>query len=115
MNKIRINSIEEIPKDYTGIVFYRDIGTYWYKEGKLHREDGPAYEEGEYRGAKAWWIDGIQYYEDIAITGKIFLGKERGRYGLIWLRFLNETTVEEHPIIPGMKFMFYTTSIDDLR
>lgn len=57
----------------------------WYKDGELHREDGPSYIDengtkvwwlnGERHrldgaavefgnGCKEWWIDGIEYYED---------------------------------------------------
>lgn len=115
MKTIRVNSVIEIPKDYTGIVFYRDVTTFWFKEGKKHRIDGPAVEESEFRGERAWFIDGVQYYENISITGKIFLGKERGKYNLEWVRFLDKEEIEEYPIIPGMKYVFYTTSIDDLR
>lgn len=115
MNKIRVNSVIEIPKDYTGIVLYPDLATYWYKEGKLHRIDGPAYEEGEYGGMKAWFIDGVQYYEIIDVTNKPFLGKEKGKYGLVWLRFLTEEGVKEYPILSGLSYRYYTTDIDDLK
>jgi type I restriction enzyme M protein len=48
MKTIRVNSVIEIPKDYTGIVEYSYGTKYWYKEGKLHREDGPAIEQISY-------------------------------------------------------------------
>ena len=34
---------------------------YWYLNGKLHREDGPAIENPY--GPKSWWLNGIQYSE----------------------------------------------------
>jgi hypothetical protein len=113
MKTIRVNSVIEIPKDYTGIVEYSYGTKYWYKEGKLHREDGPAIEYTD--GYKEWWIDGVQYSENVDIEDKFFLGKEKGKYDLEWVRFLDKEEIEEYPIIPGMKYVFYTTSIDDLK
>ena len=34
----------------------------WYKDGKLHREDGPAVES--HNGDKAWYKDGKRHRED---------------------------------------------------
>ena len=40
-----------------------DFGTkFWYKEGKLHREDGPAIEYSG--GSKAWYVEGEPHRED---------------------------------------------------
>lgn len=35
----------------------------WYREGKLHREDGPAIEDLA-TGYKEWWIDNMLHRED---------------------------------------------------
>ena len=35
---------------------------FWFKNGKLHREDGPAIENA--RGYKEWYIDGNRHRED---------------------------------------------------
>ena len=35
---------------------------FWYKEGKRHRLDGPAIEYSD--GSKSWWIEGKQYTEE---------------------------------------------------
>ena len=40
----------------------RKYGTEWYKNGKLHREDGPAREWAN--GGKAWWLNGKCHRED---------------------------------------------------
>ena len=37
-------------------------GKYWYKEGKLHREDGPAIEY--FNGDKEWYKEGQYHRED---------------------------------------------------
>ena len=34
----------------------------WYLNGKLHREDGPAYENPN--GTKAWWLNGKLHREE---------------------------------------------------
>ena len=34
----------------------------WWLNGKLHREDGPAYES--YDGTKEWWLNGKLHRED---------------------------------------------------
>jgi len=40
---------------------YADGAKYWFKEGKCHREDGPA---GEYsNGSKFWYLNGLNYSE----------------------------------------------------
>ena len=41
---------------------YTDGSKYWYLNGKLHREDGPAIECAN--GAKRWYINGFLHRED---------------------------------------------------
>ena len=43
-------------------VEYRDGTKEWWLNGNLHREDGPAVEWGN--GYKEWWIDGEQITEE---------------------------------------------------
>jgi len=137
METIKIKHETELPKNYTGIVdFIRSGHKFWYKEGKLHRLDGPACEYSD--GIKQWWVEGkrhrtngpaieylgglrswyvneIQYRDrnlQILIKTSIYLGKEKGKYNIEWLRFLTEKSIEEFPIILGMekdkgfKFLF---------
>lgn len=84
------------------------FGNSWYIKGKLHRIDGPAYEpcSGGYDGEKEWWVEGKQYKPYINLKNKIFLAKEKGKYGLEWLKFLTEKEIEEIPIIPGLEYEF---------
>jgi hypothetical protein len=35
---------------------------FWYKNGELHREDGPAVEY--YDGTKKWYLNGFNYTEE---------------------------------------------------
>jgi len=76
----------------------------WYKEGLLHRINGPAIERSN--GCKEWWINGIKCSFILDIRNKVFLGKEKGRYNLEWLKFLTEKEIEEIPIVPGLEYEF---------
>jgi len=61
----------------------------WYKEDKLHRIDGPAVEY--INGRKEWYIeDNLYSPENLSdlINSSFYLGKEKGRYNLEWLKFL---------------------------
>lgn len=101
MKKLAVIDLKDIPKNFTGIAEYPNGDRECYKEGKLHREDGPAVEYSN--GEKEWWIDGARITGTINVTGKIFLGKEKGRYNLEWLCFLSETGIEEFPVLPGFE------------
>ncbi len=76
----------------------------WYIGGKRHRIDGPAFENPD--GTKEWWVGGKEYSDTIYVRNKIFLGKEKGKFGIEWLKFLTETGIEEYPLIPGMNYEF---------
>jgi len=151
MITIKLNSSDELPINYTGIVEQKngtkvsyfkegklhrengpaveESGEYksWYKEGKLHREDGPAvehsngdefwYKEGKRHrvdgpaveletGLQRWYVDGHLYAPTILWfliqDSSIFLKKEKGKYGLEWLKILTKDGIEEFPIMPGM-------------
>ena len=47
---------ENIPSNFTGMVEWSNGGKVWYKDGELHRLDGPAVEFAN--GRKEWWKDG---------------------------------------------------------
>lgn len=118
---IKVSFYHEIPNNFTGIVEYPSQTKVWLKEGKRHREDGPAVIYSG--GGNQWWIDGNWYpftgpvyiqnsngtFSNAGTTAEsliqtsIYLGKEKGRYNLEWLRFLTEEGIEEFPIIPGME------------
>jgi len=51
----KVKSWDEIPKGYTGIAEHANGTKYWYLNGKLHREDGPAYERAN--GTKFWYLN----------------------------------------------------------
>jgi len=59
MNKIKINDWGEIPDNFTGVANFTLSGNkYWYKNGKLHRESGPAIEYSN--GIKYWYLNGSE-------------------------------------------------------
>ena len=59
---IKINNWSEIPESFTGVAEWPDGTKYWYKEGMLHREDGPAAEYSD--GIKYWYKEGLWHRED---------------------------------------------------
>jgi len=52
MNSITVKSQSELPQGYTGHAKLTDGTQYWYKNSKVHREDGPA----------EIWLDGTQWW-----------------------------------------------------
>lgn len=127
MKTIKVSNWYEVPLKFTGIAESTINTKIWYKDGNLHREDGPAVQRAD--GGKEWWIKGKCHridgpavifpsgkkewhlenmwygilYLKFLVQDKIFLGKEKNKYGLYWLKFLTETEIEEFPIIPGME------------
>lgn len=80
------------------------VAKYWYIKGRQHRTDGPAVEYPD--GDKHWFIMGKGYdvfQLDHIVKAGLYIGKEKGKYGLEWLKFMTERGMEEFPIIPGMK------------
>ena len=62
METLKIKSSAEIPKNFTGIVEFPSGKNEWYKEGKLHRENGPAVVFSD--GTKHWFKEGNLHRED---------------------------------------------------
>ena len=53
---LRVKDLNSVPKDFTGMIDWQNVNKSWYKEGKLHREDGPAIEYSD--GRKYWYKKG---------------------------------------------------------
>ena len=53
---------QDIPDRYTGLAIFRDGHKVWYKNGKVHRENGPA--KILAGGEKEWWLNGEWHRED---------------------------------------------------
>lgn len=58
MITIKVKNLNEIPRDYTGIVEYADGEKEWRKNGKSHREDGPAIINTVGNGDNQWFLNG---------------------------------------------------------
>lgn len=126
METIKVQYMSDIPESFTGIVEYRNRDREWYKNGGLHREDGPAVEylnghkewwfEGQRHRTdgpavecinedKEWWIDYVEYYEGVLqeyIETCIVLDVEECDGGTYWIKILCEDEIIKYPFIPGM-------------
>jgi hypothetical protein len=127
METIKVKSWDDIPGDFTGVAEFLNNSKEWFKEGKWHREDGPAVEH--INGYKEWWVNGKRHringpaiensngakewwiedelYTTFRLKGLIrfslFLGKQKGKYNLDWLKFLTEQGIKEFPIVLEME------------
>lgn len=58
---------DDVPKDFTGICKIEyDDATVYFKDGKIHRDDGPAYIcHGSFEGCYGWFYKGklIDYHD----------------------------------------------------
>lgn len=96
---MKTNEQSEISDNFTGIAEYPSGTKYWYKEGKLHREDGPACEWTN--GHKQWWLEHKKYHP-INLNDYLVLDYYKGEYGLMWYRILDKDKVIDCPDILGL-------------
>ena len=63
MNECILGPHDKIPSDYTGKVIFSDTGSILYlKQGKWHREDGPAYIGGDDDDKTLeWWVEDLRH------------------------------------------------------
>src|SRR5258708_32501704 len=61
MNIKFVSSHLEVPIDYTGIIVFEDTTREYYKEGCLHRLNGPAIEYS--KGKTSFFLCGFHYEE----------------------------------------------------
>ena len=99
MKVIKIKHWAEIPTRYTGIAEFTNGSKQWYKEGKLHREDGPACDYSN--GTKFWFLEDKEYTE-INLKDFVVLDSYKGPYNLMWYKLLDEDNIIEYPDIPGL-------------
>ena len=106
MKTIKIKNSEAVPHDYTGIVEWESGTKIWFKNGKRHREDGPAriYKDGY----KSCWLDGKVIWISngkLDLTNKIILSKsQHPLYPTVQVwKILGKDNVYEQTVIPGME------------
>ena len=106
MNIIKIKYSNEIPKDYTGIVEWESGNKSWYKNGRSHREDGPAYIRKD--GVIYWDLDGRAIWDSHAklnLRNQIILSKSKHpKYPTVQVwKILGPNGLYEQVVIPGME------------
>ena len=106
MNVIKAKSWDDLPKGYTGIVEWESGNKGWYRNRKLHKEDGPAYIRED--GVKFWHLDGFYIWDSTSerdFTNKIILSKtQHSKYSTIQIwKILGPNGLYELNVIPGME------------
>lgn len=84
-SKVRISKETYVWKDED------DKGVIYYKDGKKHREDGPAVELKN--GTKEWWIDGQRHRDDGPAC--IYKDPDEGDFFYEWFRNGERVTEQE--------------------
>ena len=119
---VKVNNWRNFPKTFTGIVETPNGDKFWYKDGKLHKEDGPAIDcidglrkwwiEGKLHredgpacewtnGYKEWYLENEEYFE-INLNDYVVLDYYKGKFGLMWYKILDIDEIIENPDIPGL-------------
>ena len=106
MKTLKLEDWDKTPQGYTGIVEYTTGNREWFKNGKSHREDGPAWIKKD--GLKSWCLDGkgicnSSYKFDL--TNQIILSKtQHPLYPTVQVwKILDKNGLREQIIIPGME------------
>ena len=106
MKITKANIWKNLPEDYTGIIEWSNRIKGWFKNGVVHREDGPAYIRSD--GVKSWWLDGKIIWiseKTLDLTNQIILSKTKHPEHptvQIW-KILGPNGLYEQIIIPGME------------
>lgn len=97
---------------YTGTILFNDTVNKMrvsssFKEGKLHRVDGPAL-KAIFRNKRRssgtyteWWIENKKY-KQINLSDYLVLDYSEGEYGLMWVKLLDKDQTLDYPDIPGL-------------
>jgi len=107
MNTIKLKLSEKISDKYIGIVEWEDGDIGWYKNGYVHREDGPAYIEAN--GIEEWYLQGVYIWhskiEKFDLKNYIVLSKEQHpEYPTVQVwKYIDGNRIREQIIIPGME------------
>jgi len=106
MKTIKLENWDDIPQGYTGIIEWQYGSKGWYKNGKLHREDGPAWTRVS--GFNEWWLDGKPIWNStckLDLINQIILSKtQHPEYPLVQVwKILDKDRIYEQIIIPRME------------
>jgi hypothetical protein len=97
---------------YTGIILFADnvnklrVSSF-FKEGKLHRVDGPAlktiFRKRRMRTGSCgeWWVEGKEY-KRINLKDYVVLDYYKGKFGLMWYKLVDKDKVFDQPDILGL-------------
>lgn len=92
MRTLQVRKDSEIPDDFTGLVITPSGTKKYFKDGLLHREDGPAIEWST--GAESWYYEGVRHRAD----GPAFKLSEDGKRN--W--WLNGEETSAHEVFEQM-------------
>lgn len=106
MNIVDASSFWKKPFDFTGLAIYTDEIKLWFKNGELHREDGPALVG--MNNYKQWRLEGkilFDSFQNFNFTNQIILSKDQHPLYptvKVW-KILDKNKVYEQIVIPGME------------
>ena len=106
MNTLKLCTFDDIPKNYTGAIEWDDDSISYRKNGKLHKEDGPAHIRED--GVKFWDLDGVFIWDSndiLDLTNQIILSKtQHPLYPTVQVwKILDKNGLREQIKIPGME------------
>ena len=99
MKEIKVKNESEIPKNFTGIIEFPNVYKMYLKEGKEHRENGPAVEWWD--GHKEWYLESRRYFQ-LNLNDYAILDFYQGPHNLMWYKLLGKNKIFEYPDIPGL-------------
>jgi hypothetical protein len=99
---LKVKSTSEVPKNFTGIVEYPNGDKSWYKEGRRHREDGPAIEYQD--GHKEWWVEGTLLRKEPSHVGTIEMNTNK----ITHQEQINSVYIDDPSLINGIDWLKWT-------
>ncbi len=108
MEQIEVESMSEVPENYTGVVLFDSTrrrghdgmtAFFVYENGKRHNPGGPACEWND--GEKGWYLEGEEFLQ-INLEDFVVLDYYKGKYDIMWCKLLDKNEIIEYPDIPGL-------------
>ena len=108
-NEISVDPFDyELPPSYTGIVIFRGSRRCYYKDGKVHREDGQAVVYYSVN-RQEWWLNGKRIWSSnfCSTNHKIVTKKQHPEYPKVQIwKYIDNNVIKEQIVIPGMEYWF---------